>query len=108
MIRLIPNPTFKSTVRFTQPGAEDALVNIEFRHKSPAAFDAWWSGAKEKPIADGMAEVIVGWSGVIDEVGAEVPFSVDALALFLGGHAPRGRELLGAYMRELLESRQKN
>jgi hypothetical protein len=108
MIRLVPNPTFKSRVRFTQPGAEDALVEFEFRHKSPAALTAWWQAAEERPAHEALADVILGWSGVIDDTGADVPFTAEALAVFLAGHAPRGRELLAAYLRELTESRQKN
>ncbi len=108
MIKLIPNPVFKSRVKFTQPGADDALVEFEFRHKAPAAFQAWWAAAADKPVAEALAEVIVGWSGVIDETGADVPFAADTLAVFLAGHGPRGRELMAAYFRELLESRQKN
>jgi hypothetical protein len=108
MIRLIPHPTFKARVKFTQPGAEDALVEFEFRHKPPAALAAWWQAAQDKPMAAALAEVIVGWTGVIDEAGAEVPFAVDPLAAFIAGHAPRASELLGAYLRELTESRQKN
>jgi hypothetical protein len=108
MIKLIPSPTFKSRVKFTQPGSDDALVEFEFRHKAPAALSAWWSGAAEKPVAEAMADVILGWSGVIDEQGNEIPFSSDMLAVFLAGHATRGRELFAAYLRELTESRQKN
>ncbi len=108
MIRLIPNPTFKARVKFTQPGAEDALVEFEFRHKTPAGFQAWWAAAAEKPVSDALAEIIIGWSGVIDEAGNDMPFTADALAMFLAGHGPRGRELMAAYFRELLESRQKN
>ena len=108
MIRIVPHPVFKARVRFTQPGAEDALVDFDFRHKAPAALADWWAAAAERPVADALAEVIVGWSGVIDETGAEVAFCADALAMFLAGHAPRGRELLAAYLREMTESRQKN
>lgn len=108
MIKLVPSPTFKARVRFTQPGADDAPVEFEFRHKAPLAMASWWQGAVGRPVAEALAEVIVGWTGVIDESGAEVPFGVDALTMFLAGHGPRGRELLAAYLRELTESRQKN
>jgi hypothetical protein len=109
MIRLTPSPTFKARVKFTVPGAEDpALVEFEFRHKAPQALSAWWEASKDRPTADVLYEVIAGWSGVIDETGADVPFTADALAVFLAGHGPRPRELLGAYLRELTESRQKN
>lgn len=109
MIRLIPNPTFKARVKFTVPGdAACALVDVEFRHKSPAALAAWWQTAQERPVAEALAEVIVGWSGVIDETGTDVPFGGDALAAFLAGHGPRSGELLTAYLTELTESRAKN
>lgn len=108
MIRLTPTPTFKARVRFTQPGADDAIVEFEFRHKAPQALSAWLEASRERPVADALAEAIVGWSGVIDESGADVPFSVDALAAFCAGHSPRAAELLAGYLRELTESRQKN
>jgi hypothetical protein len=108
MIRLIPNPTFKARVRFTVPGAEDAIVDFEFRHKSPTALAAWWESMQDKSLASALAGIIVGWSGVIDEHGDEVPLTEDALAAFVAAHAPRAHELMGAYLRELTESRQKN
>jgi len=108
MIRLIPNPTFKARVRFTQPGAEDALVEFEFRHKAPAALAAWVSASADKSAHAAMDEVIVGWSGIIDESGNEVPYSVDSLMAFLAAYTPRSKELFAAYWRELTESRQKN
>jgi len=108
MIRLIPNPTFKARVRFTQPGADDALVEFEFRHKGPAALSDWWASAVDRPASESLAEVIIGWSGVHDELGNEVAFSSNALMVFIASHTPRGRELLATYLRELTESRQKN
>jgi len=108
MIRLTPPSTFKARVRFTQPGADDALVDFEFRHQAPAALQAWFTASKDRNFVDALGDVIVGWSGVIDETGAEVPFTADALAAFVAAHTPRATELLGAYLRELTESRQKN
>lgn len=108
MIRLIPNPTFKARVRFTQPGSEDALVDFEFRHQAPAALQAWFATSKDRSFVEALGDVVIGWSGVIDETGADVPYSADALAAFIAAHTPRATELLGAYLRELTESRQKN
>lgn len=108
MIRITPTPTFKARVRFTQAGADDAVVEIEFRHKAPTALADWWRGASEKPVAVALSEVVLGWSGVIDSDGNEVACNADSLAMFIAGHGPRGGELLGAYLRELTESRQKN
>jgi hypothetical protein len=108
MIRLIPNPTFRARVKFTQPGGEDAFVDFVFRHKSPTALSAWLEASKDKSIASAMADVIESWSGVIDEAGSEVAFDADALAAFCAGHGPRAQELLGTYLRELTESRRKN
>lgn len=108
MIRLVPHPTFKARVRFTQPGADDALIDIEFRHKAPTVLADWIKDSGSRPVADALSEVIVGWSGVVDENGTEVPFSRDTLALFLASHATRSAELFSAYWKELTESRQKN
>jgi hypothetical protein len=109
MIKLVPDPTFKAQVPFTVPGAtEPAIIEIEFAHRSPVALDAWWQSAKGRPVATGMVEVIKGWSGVVDETGAEVPYSPAALAQFIGNSSTRGEELLRAYLKELTESRLKN
>jgi hypothetical protein len=109
MIRLVPAPTFKAKVPFTVPGADaPALIEIEFAHRAPTALKAWWESSSAQPVAKAMAEIVLGWSGVVDETGAEVPYSADALAQFVGNSATRGEELLRAYLRELTESRTKN
>lgn len=109
MIRIVPCPTFKAPVEFTDPGAaEPAVIDVEFRHKAPAALAAWWESAQARPVAEALGEVVVGWSGVIDDTGADVPYSADALKRFLEAHGPRGRELFRAYVAALTESRTKN
>ena len=109
MIKLIPNPTFKARVPFSIPGEEQpAVIEIEFAHRAPPALVAWWQSAKDRPVAEAMADVVKGWTGVIDESGAEVPYSADTLAQFIGNSSTRGQELLRAYLRELTESRLKN
>ena len=109
MIRLVPNPTFRASVPFTQPGdVAPAIIEIEFAHRSPAALAAWWEASKAQPVAIGMADTIKGWSGVVDDTGADVEYSAEALQRFIGNSHTRGQELLRAYLRELTESRLKN
>lgn len=109
MIRLVPHPTFKARVPFSVPGEDaPAVIEIEFAHKAPGVLAAWWETVKGKPIAEGMADIVKGWAGVVDAAGAEVPYTADALAQFIGNSSTRGEELLRAYLRELTESRLKN
>ena len=109
MIKLVPSPTFKARVPFTVAGEDTpAVIEIEFAYKSPPALAAWWAACKEHPINIGMADVIKGWVGVVDDTGAEVAYSPDALTQFIGNSSTRGEELLRAYFKNLTESRLKN
>lgn len=109
MIKLIPDPTFKAQVPFTVAGTDvPAVIEIEFAYKSPPVLAAWWEACKEQPIATGMADVIKGWTGVVDESGADVPYSPEGLSRFIGSSSTRGGELLRAYFKNLTESRLKN
>lgn len=109
-LRIIPAPTFKAKVSFSVAGEADvAVIDWEFRHKSPEALKAWWEAYRERPTNDAIAAISVGWlNGVIDEAGNDVPYSEEALVQFLAAHGPRREELLRTYTRELTESRQKN
>lgn len=109
MFKIVPNPTFKARVSLTVPG-EDALpvIDVEFRHKGRAAFAAWWESVTARTDAECLNEVIVGWSGVIDETGADVAYSLAALTQMLDRYPASAVELAGAYRKALMESRAKN
>lgn len=109
-IRIVPNPTFTASVPLTVAG-QDApeLVDFEFRHKTPAELRQWGAGFQGRDTADVLADVVVRWvRGVVDEAGADEPFTADNFARFLGQYGPRATDILHAYTRELTESRQKN
>ena len=86
--------------------ARTVIEEVIEAHENPLA--AWWEASKAQPVAIGMADTIKGWSGVVDDTGADVEYSAEALQRFIGNSHTRGQELLRAYLRELTESRLKN
>lgn len=109
-IRIIPHPVFRAAIPFTVAGQESpAVVTFDLRHKSPQELRRWAASFAGRETAEIVSDVVVAWvSGVVDDDGAEVPYSKDNLELFLASHGSRATDLLHAYQRELLESRQKN
>jgi hypothetical protein len=107
--RIVPSPTFRVKVPLTVPGAESrGVVEIEFRHKGRAAFVSWWESMDGRKDAEILAEIIAGWSDVIDDHGNEVAYSDEALALLVDRFPSSALELQGAYRRALWEAREKN
>lgn len=109
-LRIIPNPTFQARIPLTVAGQDEpALLEFELRHKSPEALKEWFATCGERDTATALAEVVVRWTGgVEDERGEPVPFSPANFRLFLGAHGSRAEDMLRGYIRELTESRQKN
>ncbi len=109
MFKINPAPTFRAKVPLTVPGEDArAVVEFEFRHKGRTAFATWWDSIGERDDPAVLADVIVSWTGVIDDKGAEVPFSADVLAQVLDNYPASAFDILGAYRRALWESREKN
>lgn len=133
MFKINPNPTFTEKVALSVPGeADPAVIDIEFRHKGRTAFAAWWSGIPSlslpvPPLKEGEAapadpptpppvrsdadildEVMVSWNGPLDDKGAPVPYSREALIQLLDHYHAATMEIFTAYRRGLMESRAKN
>lgn len=107
--RINPAPTFRVKVPLTVPGAEArGVVEIEFRHKGRQAFAAWWQSIDGRTDAEILADVIAGWSDVIDDRGDPVAYSPEALALLIDRFPTAALELQGAYRKALWEAREKN
>lgn len=109
MFKLQPNPTFVCAVLLSVAGMPAAVaLSITFRHRTKTALQAWISGSRDKPDAAMLHEVIVGWSGMQDADGQDVPYSLTALAELLENYPVASKEIFNSYVHELTESRIKN
>lgn len=107
--RINPSPTFRAKVPLTVPGAEKrAVVEFEFRHKGRAQYAAWIESARGRNDAEALAEVIAGWSGVVDEQGADLPYSEEMLGVLIDRYPASALEILKGYHDALWEAREKN
>ena len=109
MFKLNPSPTFVAQVPLSVPGMPEPLdIAVTFKHKNKTALKAWMAGASGKDDAVVLNEVISGWSGLQDDAGAEVPYSITSLTELLNNYAASHGELFRAYLRELTEAKRKN
>ena len=113
--KLIPNPTFATTVKITQPGAEPVDLVVTWRFKSGKDYAAWLAkpaelAAKGQTLPDHeyLGEVIANWDGPVTDAGVAVPYGAEALQTLLNNYQPAARELYDAYCAALTESRAKN
>ena len=91
------------------PGKQEhALVGFEFRHQGRAALKNWMENASGKTDAALLAEVVIGWDGVADKDGNDVPFSVEHLNELLDMYPASPQEIMTGYVLALTESRAKN
>lgn len=109
MIKLIPNPTFEQTVKLTVPDLlEPVEVVMKLKYMTAAQSGEWFKVSSEKPIDVALAEIVVGWSGVMDEQGKEAAFSKEGLQQLLIAYQPAALEIVRAWQQGLTESRVKN
>ena len=85
MLKLQTTPTFKWPIRAKVPvdggKYEESTFDLVFKRLSRSEFETWLQRVDRGEInpAAGLAEIIVGWDGVVDSDGQEVPFSQDKL-----------------------------
>jgi hypothetical protein len=109
MFKLKPNPTFTVPVPITVPGMPEPIsVSITFRHKNKAALRTWMTEGFGKTDAALLHELIVEWSGMQDEAGENVPYSLTALTDLIDSYWAAREEITDAYLVELKESKAKN
>lgn len=109
MFKLNPAPTFTAQVPLSVPGLPEPLaLAVTFRHKGKSALAAWMASAAGKQDAELLHEVIAGWSGMQDEAGAEVSYSLAALTDLLENYPAAHGELFRGYLGELTEAKRKN
>jgi len=115
-MKINPSPVFKHTLHLTVPGQDDlAPVAFWFKHKDRDALLAWTA----KPVtatqqgqvltdAAYLGEVIEGWKGPVDDAGAPVVYSSDALGALLLAYPTAANEIYNGYIDALTKSRVKN
>lgn len=109
MFKLNPNPTFTVAVPLTVPGMPEPLeVNMTFRHKNKTALSKWMQEAAGKDDSALLHEVLSGWSGMQDDTGCDVPYSLSALTDLLCNYPASHSEIFRAYLQELTEAKRKN
>ena len=103
MLKIVPEPTFKTSVQITVPGQEEpATVELIFNYMSKTKALEFFSDMKGKTDVEALTILIAGWGGF------DVPFSKAALETFLDNYPAAAFEIIQAFNRNLLESRIKN
>jgi hypothetical protein len=109
MFKVNPNPEFTCPVQLSVPGeAKPRVVHFVFRHKDKLQLRAWHADALGKSDAALLDELIVSWSGMVGEDGADVPYSITALEDIITKYWPAREEITDAYLNELRGSKAKN
>lgn len=113
MFKIKPNPTFRARVPMPVPGVPEAdrpKVEFEFRHKTKTEVAAFIEHCKANPDADvdSLMQIIVGWSGVVDEDGVPIAFSRDQLAALAENYLSAPVAIASAYQMELAAAKTGN
>lgn len=103
MLKLKPNPTFKAKVAISVAGEQRLpVIDVEFRYLDRDSVQNYFENLRGKTDAEGLSEIVVGWSGV------DAPYSAEALATLLNSYPAAAADLFEAFRRELLEAKRKN
>lgn len=117
MFNIDPSPTFTADVPLSRPGLSEPLnVQVTFRYKNRLEMAAWVATRKDakdlvqehQDDVEMLGNVMVGWSGLIDDKGEEVPYSATNLSKLLVNFTPARGELFRAYVHELTDAKRKN
>lgn len=112
VFRFTPAPEFWADVRITVPGSDEpGTLRLKFRHLGREALADWIAKPTKAGVdsdAAYLGEVVVGWEGVQDDEGRDVPFGQAAFGRMLDAYPAAGREVFAAYVTALTESRAKN
>lgn len=103
MLKLNLDPTFKSDVQITVPGAaKPVMVGFVFKYMTRDDFTAFIESQKKKKLVETLADVILGWEGF------DAEFSKENLDTFFNNYPASPLEVWKKYNDDLFESRVKN
>jgi hypothetical protein len=107
MFKLNPKPTFSHDVSIATPDGP-AVISLEFRHQGKKALRQWGTSINNGSDIEVIGHIVTNWFGVVNEAGALVSFTPEALASMLDGYPTAAQEIFVEYMRILKEGRAKN
>ena len=102
MFKVTPSPTFTVAVEISQPGAENAVLNIEFKAKTRPQIADFLERGKTITLDEAVKEVVVGWRDV------DAAFSPETLQDVLDNYPKAASAIYEAYWREIAGAREKN
>ena len=103
MLKLQPNPTFKTRVGISIAGQDaPAEIEVEYKYLGKGAVRDYFAGLAGKSDAEALTEIVVGWSGV------DAPYDAAMLAALVDAYPAAAGDLFEAFRRELLEAKRKN
>jgi hypothetical protein len=109
MIKLTPNPTFKVEVLLPVPGEEKpGAIELTVRYMSRTARETWFKASVSRNEAEALNEIIADWAGPLDDQGAPVPYSLDALRTLCDHYEKVSERVLTAIAHGYREGRVKN
>lgn len=110
MFKISPTPSYKHPVKVSLPGeAVKQSFDAEFLRLSQADIDAWLEKIKEGHVkdADVVRAVLIGWAGVADQNGVELPFCASALEAAIQVY-PFASSVVEAFFESIAGARLKN
>lgn len=109
MFKIVADPTFVAAVPLSRPGlSAPIVVQVTYRYKNRDELRAWIARSGTVDDVQYLDEVIESWTGVQDEKGEVVPYSVTALSDILARFTPSRGEFFRTYLSELTDSKRKN
>lgn len=97
-------PTFPANVPIPKPGGGGQVIRVIYRYVEPKAYDEVQAELKDKPLADLVHRLVVGWEEKDgkDYVGMPISYSREALDEVQAKQPRFVRSLLFGYQREVL------
>lgn len=92
VFRIKANPTFRAKVRLPIPGAEPAVIECLFKHKTRDELREFLGRASAHDSEAALGEILEGWSGV------EREYTQEALAELLNAYPAAGNTIFDAYL----------
>jgi Phage tail assembly chaperone len=66
-LKLVADPTFKSTVPIPVAGAAPVEIEFEFRHRTKSALKEWVESRTNRSDLDSFLDMVTAWPGLEDE-----------------------------------------